>query len=78
MATDLRVKTGIPVKPPAPGKSETYVEQNLGRARLRIRLLDLAAGGLGFLALTLAYGLLMVLLSAIVVPMAMLASWTLA
>src|SRR5438128_1375470 len=56
MATDLRVKTGIPVKPPAPGKSETYVEQNLGRARLRIRLLDLAAGGLGFLALTLAYG----------------------
>src|SRR5437588_10535961 len=62
MATDLQsVKTSAGVKP-ATGKYEAYVEDHLPRARRRIRLLDLAAGGLGFLTLTLAYGLVMALL----------------
>jgi collagen type III alpha len=43
---------------PAPVlKYETFVEQQLARARHRIRALDLAAASLGFLIITLAYGL---------------------
>jgi collagen type III alpha len=38
-------------------KYETFVEEQLGRARRRIRALDLAAASLGFLIITLAYGL---------------------
>src|SRR5262245_43123616 len=54
MATDLQ---------PAPlPKHEAYVEKQLGRARSRIRFLDLAVAGLGFLILTLGYALLMVVL----------------
>jgi hypothetical protein len=62
MATDLR-----PARPsgagrqPSAGKYESFVDEQLSRARRRIRLFDLAAAGLGFLILTLAYSLLMAL-----------------
>jgi hypothetical protein len=48
------------VSEPSPGpvlKYETFVEEQLARARHRIRALDLAAAALGFLIITLAYGL---------------------
>ena len=61
MATDLRSSRPTPVKPSA-GKYESYVEEHLSLARRRIRLLDVAAAGAGFLALTFAYGLFMALL----------------
>ncbi|HEV3078853.1 MAG TPA: hypothetical protein VGY66_03715, partial [Gemmataceae bacterium] len=60
MATDLQPSRITPVKPSAV-KYESYVEEHLTLARRRIRLLDLAAGGLGFLALTFAYGLVLAL-----------------
>lgn len=44
------------------GKYETFVDAQLARARTRIRFLDLAAAGLGFLIVTLGYGLAMVVL----------------
>ncbi len=50
------------VRPSPASKYETFVEEQLARARHRIRLLDLAAAGLGFLIVTLGYGLLMVVL----------------
>ncbi len=50
------------VRPSPASKYETFVEEQLARARNRIRLLDLAAAGLGFLIVTLGYGLLMVVL----------------
>lgn len=50
------------VRPSPVSKYETFVEEQLARARNRIRLLDLAAAGLGFLIVTLGYGLLMVVL----------------
>jgi hypothetical protein len=56
MATDLQ-----PVKPAPALKYDAFVEAQLRRARQRIRGLDLAAAGLGFLALTLGYGLAMAL-----------------
>src|SRR5437660_908607 len=55
MATDLR-KT----KPASPGKYESFVEEQLARARKRIRTLDTVSAGLVFLAGTLAFLLLMV------------------
>src|SRR5260370_35582819 len=60
MATDLQPSRITPVKPAAV-KYESYVEEHLSLARRRIRLLDLAAGGPGFLALTFAYGLVLAL-----------------
>jgi hypothetical protein len=60
MATDLQPSRITPVKPSAV-KYDSYVEEHLTLARRRIRLLDLAAGGLGFLALTFAYGLVLAL-----------------
>ncbi len=50
------------VRPSPVSKYETFVEEQLARARNRIRLLDLAAAGLGFLIVTLGYGLLMAVL----------------
>src|SRR5436305_1878997 len=59
MATDLQpVRQPMP-KPPAGTKYDRFVEKQLGRARRRIRGLDVAAGGLGLFILTLAYGLVM-------------------
>src|SRR5262245_272481 len=57
MATDLQpaASTTLP-------KHEAYVEKQLGLARRRIRMLDLAAAALGFFILTLGYALVMVLL----------------
>src|SRR5262249_48050190 len=57
MATDLH-----PAKPESLPKYEAFVDKQLARARGRIRALDLASAALGFVILTLAYGLLMVLL----------------
>jgi hypothetical protein len=62
MATDLRQSKSAPVKPSSTAKYEAFVEAKLARARQRIRLLDMGAAGLGFLVLTLAYGLIMALL----------------
>lgn len=57
MATDLH-----PAKPaPAAKKYETFVARQLARARARIRWLDLAAAGLGWLILTLVYSLVLAL-----------------
>jgi hypothetical protein len=50
MATDLRQ-----AKSAAPAKYDTFVEGQLARAEKRIRMLDLATAGLGFLAGTFAY-----------------------
>src|SRR5438132_153833 len=62
MATDLQpVNSAISAKPAKSAKYDAYVEEQLTRARRRIRGLDAAAAGLGFLVLTLAYGLLMAL-----------------
>src|SRR5689334_10544647 len=49
-------------RPTPAGKYESFVEEHLARARSRIRGLDLAAAGLGFVIGTLAYGLGMALL----------------
>lgn len=57
MATDLQTAPATTVP-----KHDAYVEKQLGRARGRIRALDLAGAGLGFVILTLAYALLMVVL----------------
>jgi hypothetical protein len=58
MATDIQ--TGKPAKSP-PRNYEKFVEGRLSRAIQRVRALDLATAGLGFLAITLAYGLGMAL-----------------
>jgi hypothetical protein len=49
-------------KPAHPVKYETFAEEQLTRARHRIRFLDLFAAGLGLLIATLAYGLVMAVL----------------
>ncbi len=56
MATDLQ-----PSKPAQASKYDLFVQQQLARARKRIRALDLAAAVLGLVAATLAYSLLMAL-----------------
>jgi hypothetical protein len=61
MATDLHPVRGKSPKPPATAKYESFIETQLARARWRIRGLDLAAAGLGFISLTLIYGLAMAL-----------------
>ena len=60
MATDLQTARNGNTK--SASKYDSYVEDHLGQARRRIRLLDLAAGGLGFLVVTFAYGLVMAVL----------------
>jgi len=62
MATDLR-RSPAPAESrrPAQGKNDAFVEAQLTRARVRIRMLDVTAASLGFLILTLAYALVMVL-----------------
>ena len=60
MATDLQTARNGNTK--SASKYDSYVEDHLGQARRRIRLLDVAAGGLGFLVLTFAYGLVMAVL----------------
>src|SRR5262249_14830183 len=54
MSTEVREK-------PA-GKHDSYIESQLARAESRIRLIDLSAALLGFLAGTLAYAVAMILL----------------
>ncbi len=49
-------------KPAAPARHDAVVQQQLDRARRRIRLLDVGAAALGFLAVTLAFVLVTVLL----------------
>ena len=44
----------------SPPRHEAFLEEQLGRARRRIRTFDLAAGVLGFLAGTLLFGLAMI------------------
>src|SRR5215813_9059065 len=44
------------------GKHDAYITGQLDRTRQRIRLLDLLAGGFGFLAGTLAFVAVMILL----------------
>src|SRR5262249_194192 len=62
MATDLQpVRSEATSKSAFGNKYEAFAEEQLTRARRRIRWLDLAGGGLGFLVLQLAYGLLMAL-----------------
>jgi collagen type III alpha len=61
MATDLHPARPT-LKPPAAGKYESFVVAQLGQARQRIRLLDVAAAAAGFLILSLGYGLIMALL----------------
>ncbi len=51
------MSTATEARPGPALKYETFVEDQLERARRRIRALDLAAGALGFLIVTLAYGL---------------------
>src|SRR5688572_5630248 len=51
-----------PVKQPSAPKNDAFVEAQLDRARRRIRLLDLLTALLGFLAGTLAFGLVMAVL----------------
>jgi hypothetical protein len=58
MATDLQPSAQAQTSGP---KYELFVETQLVRARRRIRMLDLTMTGLGFVILTLAYGLLMTL-----------------
>src|SRR5262245_11085002 len=53
-----------PVKQSAAPKNDAFVEAQLERARRRIRLLDLLTAFLGFLAGTLAFGLVMAVLDA--------------
>src|SRR5262249_58079210 len=48
-----------PVKPEPVAKYESFVEQKLAQARSRIRMLDLGAGLLGFLAGTMLFALVM-------------------
>src|SRR5438552_14155653 len=48
-----------PVKPEPVAKYEAFVEEKLAQARGRIRLLDLGAGLLGFLAGTMIFALVM-------------------
>src|SRR5437667_9458530 len=55
MATDLQVA------PKAPSKHDTFIERQLASTRRRIRLLDLAGAGLGLLAISFGYGLLLAL-----------------
>lgn len=50
-----------PVKANSTSKSESYVAEQLTRAQWRIRLLDLATAGFGFLAGTLIFAVLMAL-----------------
>lgn len=57
MATDLGTKSPSPAV-----KYEAFVEKELDRVRSRIRLLDVGMALLGFLVVTLAYALGMVLL----------------
>jgi hypothetical protein len=56
MATQIRER------PAAPGKNDAFIEAQLDRARKRIRLIDLGAGLLGFIAGTLAFAVVMILL----------------
>ena len=60
MATDVRLNR--PSGPKSPRNYENFVESRLASAARRIRLLDLATAGLGFVAITFAYGLAMALL----------------
>lgn len=74
MATDLQ-----PATPTTLPKHEVYVEKQLGRARGRIRALDLALAALAFVILTLAYALVMVVLDrAVQLPLGarQVAFWT--
>src|SRR5204863_9938413 len=57
MATDLQA-----AKPAPASKYDLFVQQQLARARGRIRALDVAAALLGLLTATLAYSLLLALL----------------
>src|SRR5437870_10292913 len=57
MATDLH-----PAKPVPASKYDLFVQQQLARARSRIRALDLAAALLGLVAASLAYSLIMAVL----------------
>src|SRR5947209_6612493 len=61
MATDLHPVRGNSPKPAPTAKYETFIETQLARARWRIRALDLGAAGLGFISLTLVYGMAMAL-----------------
>jgi hypothetical protein len=60
MATDLH-PARLTSQPTAPGRYEAFVVSQLRQAHRRIRLLDVAAAGAGFLILSLAYGLAMAL-----------------
>jgi hypothetical protein len=57
MATDTKTAQAAP-----PGKYDAYIEAQLDKAQKRVRLLDLTAALLGFVAGTLAFATLMVLL----------------
>ena len=59
----MSTATQVPPKPTV--KYESYVEEQLARARNRIRLLDLTVALLGFLIGTFAFGLVVVLLDRI-------------
>src|SRR5437588_621113 len=63
MATDMRPRRPNPAPKASSGaKYDSFVGAQLGRARRRMRALDIGAAALGFLVLTLAYGLIMALL----------------
>jgi hypothetical protein len=50
------------VKQKPPGKHDAFIEAQLARAESRVRLIDLGSALLGFLAGTLAFGVVMILL----------------
>jgi hypothetical protein len=60
MATDLRPITASTSRSAPAGKYEAYAEKQLARTRHRIRALDVGAGALGLVVVTLTYGLVMV------------------
>lgn len=55
------MSTSSQIKPPPSSKYEIFVEEQLAKARGRIRALDMTAAGLGFVIGTLVYALLICL-----------------
>jgi hypothetical protein len=65
-------------KMPAAAKYEAFVENQLSRARQRIRLMDLSAAALGYVIVTLLYGLAVALLDSWLQLPALVRQWAFA
>src|SRR5277367_3001043 len=64
-------------RPAPPSKHEAFVEQQLKRARQRIRLLDISAALIALIVATLAYGLGMIVLDRLLDVPPLVRQWAL-